>query len=122
MEAVKRGEAEGVRNALARGASANAKDEGGVGALIWAARYGYADCAAALMEKGADVNATDKSHGFTALLVAAWQGRTGTLKLLMEKGADVNAVDARGNTARFLARKSGHTNVERLLKAAGAKK
>jgi ankyrin repeat protein len=51
-----------------------------------------------LIEKGADVNAKNKSGG-TALMIAAGNGLTETVRLLIEKRADVKVTDENGNTA-----------------------
>jgi ankyrin repeat protein len=50
-----------------------------------------------LVEKGADVTATDK-NGVTVLHEAAGSGREGTVRLLIDKGADARATDKNGET------------------------
>ncbi len=101
--------------------------------LIEAARRGDIAAARELIQKGADVNATD-SFGTTSLMYAAggtsvelvrllldakadigmqesYAGRTAlflarlpqTVRLLIDRGADVNAVDRYGSTALFRA-------------------
>ncbi len=72
--------------------------------LHWAARYGYKDIAALLIQRGADVNAKWASLGYTPLAQAvssytndepepdeATKARIfDTIRLLVDKGADVN--------------------------------
>jgi ankyrin repeat protein len=59
--------------------------------------------------------------GVTALMYAADRGKAHFVKVLLAKGADVNAKDASGGTALRAARDAKHTEVEAILKAAGAK-
>ena len=46
---------------------------------------------------------------------------TEIVKLLIEKGADVNRAAEDGEAPLFWATKNGHTEIVKLLKAAGAK-
>jgi ankyrin repeat protein len=57
-----------------------------------AARSGQVDAVRALLERGADVNATETERGTTALMQAADQGHAEVLAALIEKGADVAAL------------------------------
>ena len=65
---------------------------------------------AALLAKGADVNARS-SEGKTALLLAAERGRTETVSKLLQSGADVDAADASGQTAVERAAREGHREI-----------
>jgi ankyrin repeat protein len=65
--------------------------------LIRAIRLDHAGIAAALIDKGADVNARDAT-GTPALMLAAQRGQTALVKLLLDRGADVHATDQHGNT------------------------
>lgn len=58
--------------------------------LMKAARKGYVEMANYLLEKGANIEATDY-WGNTPLNFAAWEGKLETVELLVEKGANVNA-------------------------------
>ncbi|KAH8076556.1 extracellular ligand-gated ion channel [Aureococcus anophagefferens] len=75
------------------------KTRGGDTPLIVAARRGRRDCAAALLDHGAKLEATN-AQGHTALHTAAEHGRAPVLEELLARGALTDAVDARGRTAR----------------------
>jgi|GEM_PF-4202205 len=88
---------------LEKGADANAKNNRGITALMYAAWYDHPESCALLVENGADVNAAD-THGQTALMYAAQGGETRTCMVLIEKGADINAKDEDGKTPLMWAR------------------
>ncbi len=68
-----------------------------------------------LLEKGLDVNKTNRKSGFTALMAATCYGRVEMVKLLLEKGANQYAKDAKGFTAIDFARKMNKKSVLELL-------
>lgn len=70
---------------------------GGTTALLFVARNGDVESARALLDAGADVNAT-AAAGTSALVVAAHSGHEQLALLLLERGADPNAAEA-GYTA-----------------------
>ena len=57
--------------------------------LHLAAEAGSADAIKALLDRGADLNARDTTHGRTPLIFAASQNRLDAMKVLIAKGADV---------------------------------
>ena len=59
-------------------------------ALMWAAAEGHTPVVLALLEAGADINATLDS-GFTPFFFAVREGRIEVARALLEKGIDVNA-------------------------------
>ncbi len=89
--------------------------------LITAAARGQTNEVKVLLEKGADINATD-SLRWTPLMAAAFNGRIDTVKVLLSQGADVNLVSDEGTTALKLAKGRRHSKIVELLKAAGATK
>ena len=99
LEAVEKGDIEGVKISLAKGANINTK---GVyrndTALIRAATQGSAEIVKVLLQKGAAANERDK-FGATALMYAASEGHASIVQKLIESGADVNAKDRYGKTA-----------------------
>lgn len=75
------GDAARLRQALAAGADANAKDPGGETAAHRAAKFGSVECLAALMEAGADMCLAD-NNGRAPLHWAAKKGNAECVKLL----------------------------------------
>src|ERR1022692_725187 len=70
--------------------------------ILEAARKGNAKEIAALLAKGANLEARDK-EGRTPLMLAAQYGRTASVRLLLDKGAQPDARDRRRWTAYMLA-------------------
>jgi ankyrin repeat protein len=71
---------------------------GGWTPLLFAARQGCPDAAAALVEAGADVNLQDPDL-VSPLVTAIVNGHYDVARLLIEKGADVNLADRWGRAA-----------------------
>ncbi|OWZ13574.1 hypothetical protein PHMEG_00013080 [Phytophthora megakarya] len=61
-------------------------------ALHEAARNGMVDVVSLLLDRGADMNASD-NYCWTVLHVAAKSGSVDVVSLLLDRGADMNAVD-----------------------------
>src|SRR5215471_13368226 len=70
--------------------------------LMYAARQGSSEAAAALIESGAQLNATDPD-GTTALALAIINSHYDTAVLLTERGADPNIADTAGMAALYAA-------------------
>jgi ankyrin repeat protein len=102
---------------LEEGADANLKDEAGDTPLLLAAGRNAA-VMRALVEAGADVNLAN-DDGRTPLISAA-QYETESVRLLLDAGANVSHQDSTGVTALVVAKASGATEIERLLREAGA--
>jgi hypothetical protein len=85
--------------------------------LHLAARGAACDCAALLLDAGADVNA-DTNSLVTPLHRAA---SVDVSALLIERGADVDAQDAKGRTPLFLACQAGAADIAEFLIVLGAK-
>jgi uncharacterized protein len=66
------------------------RPQGGITALMLAARQGALDAGAALVAGGADLAAEEPQYGFTALQTAIFNGHYAFAKLLIDKGAPVN--------------------------------
>ncbi|MBX9601195.1 MAG: ankyrin repeat domain-containing protein [Bryobacteraceae bacterium] len=111
------GNVESLRILLDFGAEVNARSEGGITALLWAA----SDPAKAslLVERGANVNAASRDNR-TPLMVAAMAGQESVVRLLLDKGADIQAQDAAGNTPLICAALSGSPVLVRLMLDKGA--
>lgn len=122
VDAIKAESLEGIEDALAVGASANAVDFSGRPVLALAARTGNINIVNLLIGSGADVDAVDEI-GFSALMEAARDGKIEVAKQLIAKGADVNR-RAKENalflTPMHMAALSGNADMVQLLADAGA--
>ena len=87
--------------------------------LFDAARNGNIKIVRLLLDKGADVNAKDRS-GKTAMILAAKNGHADIVRLLLDKGADVNAKADDDTTALMQAAEKGNVDVVRALLEKGA--
>jgi ankyrin repeat protein len=87
--------------------------------LMLAARDGNSDEVNALLDRGANVHATD-NHGRTALMLAARQGNSDIANALLDRGADIDAADNTGMTALMLAVAQGNLNMVKALLDRGA--
>lgn len=89
--------------------------------LHLAAFFGHPELAAALLDRGADVNArSTNSMKNTPLHAAAAGGNIELVRLLLERGADANATQERGWTALHAAAQSGNREMVEVLLAHGA--
>jgi hypothetical protein len=91
--------------------------------LQYASECGDIDIMLALIEHGADVNASAcPRYGATALQLAAIQGYIGIASMLLEKGADINAQPAlfEGRTALEGACEHGRIDMLDFLLKSGA--
>lgn len=86
IEAIKKGHVAIVHAFLAKGASANARDDKGGAALHWAAGRGKLDVVELLLAEGADAAARDGA-GRTPLDVAECRGKSEVVDLLRRRAA-----------------------------------
>lgn len=91
-------------------------NEHGETPLMYLALLGETERAAALIERGAQVNRL----GWTPLHYAASRGQTDTARMLIEKGSMVNAPAPDGTTPLMMAAHSGNREVTQLLLSKGA--
>jgi uncharacterized protein len=75
--------------------------QGGLTALHFAARQGATRSVQALVEHGANVNATSPGDGVSPLLIAAVNGQYDIAKYLLSHGADPNLANAGGVTPLY---------------------
>lgn len=75
--------------------------QGGLTALLFAARQGYTDTAVALIEGGADINQPNAGDQTSPLLMAIINGHYDLANYLLEKGANANAAAFNGVTPLF---------------------
>jgi ankyrin repeat protein len=109
------------------------RPQGGITALMLAARQGALEAGAALVAGGADLNAEEPQYGFTALQTAIFNGHYAFAKLLIDTGASVNdgslyiVIEMR-NLAKYTNRPNppdsengvSHLDLAKLLLAKGA--
>jgi quinoprotein dehydrogenase-associated probable ABC transporter substrate-binding protein len=72
------------------------------------------DVARFLIQRGADVNAKDKT-GMTALMVAASHNNAPMIGLLLQSGADASAKNDHGQTASDIAKLNGNVDAEQAI-------
>ena len=89
-------------------------------ALIWSADLGHVDVVKALIDNGADLEASD-FYGWTPLMKATYRNNIEIVKLLVEKGANVNAKNFVGNSVLYIAEELNiKPDILHLLVSAGA--
>ena len=113
-----------VRAHLARNPTlAGAWTQDGYTALHYAAFFGGADAAEALIDAGADLEAVSRNAMGVRPLNSAAAGRHGDVsRLLVERGADVNAAQEQGFTPLHAAAQNGDADLVAVFLAAGADK
>lgn len=94
---VPQGVGQGRGNAPRDPTRAGGNPKGELTPLMYAARQGNEDAAAALVDSGAKLN-EQSADGSTALLLAAINGHFDLAKMLVERGADVNIASVDGAT------------------------
>jgi hypothetical protein len=83
-----------------------------------AAYDGHDKCVAALLAKGAAVDAKD-NKGSAALAFAAYDGHATCITALLNAGATVDAKDNNGRTALMVAERRGHDECVAALASGG---
>ena len=76
-------------------------NQGGLTALLHAARDGYRDVVRALLDAGADVNQVSAGEKSSPLLIAGINGHFDLMLELIERGADPRLADLAGSTPLF---------------------
>jgi ankyrin repeat protein len=110
-DAVRRGDAEIVRDLLARGIDLNARDRHGQTGLMLAAHGGQLATVQLLIDHGANLNVTAK-YGLSAMMLAVVAGHKQIALALARAGADLTlrgtgAPGFAGRTAADLAAERG---------------
>lgn len=111
---------------LAKGANADARDDTGKSAAVYAAARAATALVARLLDHRIDVNAR-YGNDLTLLMWAAGYDEkvkpddaVRTVQLLLDRGARIEDRDNRGRTALMIAAETGHTEIVDLLLARGA--
>jgi hypothetical protein len=119
--AAKKGDADGVRAALAAGAEVTARDGNGWTALHEACRWGRLEATQALLAAGADANAKHPENEYTPLYVATFSpGNAAIVRALVAGGAAPSLATSHGWTALHNAAQSPDLEAVEALLAAGA--
>lgn len=77
--------------------------QGGLTAMLLAARQGQLETVQALLDGGADINQPSPADGLTPLLISTINGHFDLAKHLIERGADVRAYSENGVTPLYAA-------------------
>jgi ankyrin repeat protein len=118
--AISLGNLEVVQAFLDKGADLNeTSGPWGTHALLFAARHGHIEIGKLLIEHGADIYLGD-SYGDPALNVAAWNGQLEFVEMLLDSGVNPTTPNYKGRTALYHSIWQKHTEVEKVLQAAGA--
>lgn len=103
---IRKNKPEIVRHLLQKGANPNAKDEGGMTALGWAAYKGHTNILEELIDAGADANLPTAGSTPLCTVISGEAGPGEWLKMveaLLRANADPNATDRYKRTPLFLA-------------------
>jgi ankyrin repeat protein len=118
-EAVRYGDLDGARKAVADGANVNAVDQFGDTALHKVVRSGSLELVQYLVAQGADLKARG-DYGGTVLHQAARSGSLELVQYLVAQGADVKAASRSGNTVLHQAARGENLELVQYLVAQGA--
>ena len=119
VDAVRRGDANAVRELLESGVEVDATTADGATALLWAVHTGQPELVALLLEAGADVDISNH-YGVGPAYLAAENGDAAILERLLLAGVDPNPTLRGGETLLMTAARTGDPETVRTLLAHGA--
>lgn len=109
-----------IRRLLDAGADVDARGKKGGTPLYMAARKGYGEIVKLLIERRADVNASESTGLLTPLILALQNGHEDVAATLLSAGADANLANRDGVTPLFMAAQQGRVESVKRLLSAGA--
>ena len=117
MNAARRGHTETAIALLASGADLEAQDQRGLTALAYSVSTRHLITAEALLNRGADVNATGRYEWYAPIAFAVRAEDSQLVELLLQYGVDVESFSAR--VALGMAKRLGDNKIIHALKQAG---
>lgn len=120
FEAVHKGDIQGIKKMLKRGANIDLRDGYGMTALLVAIEDGNARTVKALIEEGANIDLRDSSFGKSPLLKAIELNHSEIVQELLDHRADVNQCDKNGWSPLHRAAEHGNLELVQALLAHGA--
>lgn len=97
------------------GADMDALDNEGVSVFDMAITYNNITMVNYMLDKGIDINKTQRNSGFTPLMCASCYGRNEIVILLLARGADKEVVDKKNFSAIDFARKMNKKSILKLF-------
>lgn len=119
-DALIQGDIEQVERFLDEGTQVDARDAEGITALMYASYHGQESIVNLLIDRGANINASEYVDGRTALMDSSINGQSEMVELLLNRGADINAKTNTGWTALMWAVERKRNEVVALLVDRGA--
>ena len=117
FKAIRNGQIEMVKEAIANGANVNTFNINMVSPLHYAVSSSQNDIVKLLISKGADVNFIGGNRGFSPLIVAVFVDNVEGVRMLLANGADINAKDGHtnGESPLFYSLNSGNIEITKML-------
>ena len=112
----------GAIQAIQKGADVNAIDDKGISPLLYVCGFSNVELAQALLNNGANIDASVSKEGDNCLMLASCMGCLDIVKMLLNAGAKKNEKNKKGINALMYACKSGHALVVQELIKSGIDK
>jgi ankyrin repeat protein len=126
MRSASRGDLDGVKHYVEKGADVNQYDRWGWTPIMWAIYYNYYDVVKYMLENKADPNARTKyDYGSilkdsTPLIIAATYGYGGIARQLLLHGANPKLLNRQGESAIIVAERYNFIEIVNLIEGKGA--